>query len=89
MRGLPAHLRSFLNRWCLGPPAQAGGYMPASLRDCGTVGLWDCGTVGLWDCGTVGLWDCGVLHVRPFGHTRQGDPKLPAKRVNPRQGGRR
>jgi len=25
MRGLPAHLRSFLNRWCLGPPAQAGG----------------------------------------------------------------
>ena len=58
MRFLPAHLRSLLNRWCLGPPAQAGGYMPASLRDCGTVGLWDCGTVGLWDCGTVGLWDC-------------------------------
>jgi len=25
MRGPPAHLRSFLNRWCLGPPAQAGG----------------------------------------------------------------
>jgi len=25
MRVLPAHLRSFLNRWCLGPPAQAGG----------------------------------------------------------------
>jgi len=86
MRGLPAHLRSFLNRWCLRPPAQAGGYMPASLRDCGTVELWDCGTVGLWDCGTVGLWDCGTVESSRASLRDCGDHTCACRLHPPRSG---
>jgi len=59
----------------------------ASLRDCGAYACASLRDCGAYACAS--LRDCGALHVRPFGHTRQGDPQLPAKRVNPRQGGQK
>ena len=66
MRGLPAHLRSFLNRWCLRPPAQAGGYMPASLRDCGAIRVLPFGTVGPCAGVFLALRKVGMTEFRVF-----------------------